>query len=67
MPEADLSPQHRCAAEVHLTSLKDDRFIERQAAMFVVFSEENAEQHCVAGNLHGHVPFFDARGRLITP
>ena len=53
MAEADMSSQHRRAAEMHLPGFQHDSLIQRQMVELVVFAEEDAKQDGVMRNLHG--------------
>jgi hypothetical protein len=58
MAEPDMSPQDRSTAKSHLARLQYNRLVERQVIEFVIFAEENTEQHGIAGNLHVHIHFI---------
>jgi hypothetical protein len=44
MAGSDMASQNRCAAEVHLPCLQDNRLMKRNALKFVVLSKKDTEQ-----------------------
>ena len=63
MAEAHRPAQHGGAGKLHLARLEHDRLVERQMAGLVVLADEDAQQHGVAGERHGHTHFMALRER----
>src|SRR5947209_2268970 len=57
MAEPHRSAKDRCAGKLKLACFQNDRFVERTSAHLVVFADEDAQEHGVARDLHGHAPF----------
>ena len=52
--EADRAAQDRCPRQVHFPRLQDDGFVQRKMLVFLVFPDEDPQQHRVTWNLHGY-------------
>ena len=58
MTVAGGAAQHGGAGQMQLARLQHDRLVQRQLLELVVLAEEDAQQHRVAWDLHGHTHFI---------
>src|SRR5947209_3447076 len=56
MAEPHRPAQDGCAGKLKLARLEDDRFVEWASLIFVVFADEDAQQHGISRDLHVRLP-----------